>query len=109
MFLEVINENEVISVIRNFKNKTYTGYNNTDMVIVKKVISVYSFGSIYPYLSFNRGVFPNKMKIAKVIPIYKTGIYTLSLLPQFSKILKRLFHSRLDKCIDTYNILGKSQ
>ena len=58
-------------------------------------------------LSFQTGTFPNKMKIAKVIPLYKSGnkhhftnYRPVSLLPQFSKILEKLFNNRLDNFID---------
>ena len=56
------------------KNKKSTGYDNTDMAIVKKVISntVVSFTHICNK-SFSGGVFPSKMKVAKVIPVYKAG------------------------------------
>ena len=54
------------------------------------------------------------MKLAKVIPLYKTGkqnVFTnyrpVSLLPQFSKIL--LFSEQLDEFIEKQNILCESQ
>ena len=58
-------------------------------------------------LSFSKGVFPDAMKIARVIPLFKSGdkhVFTnyrpVSLLPQFSKILERLFNNRLDSFIE---------
>uniref|UniRef100_A0A3Q3EDH9 Reverse transcriptase domain-containing protein n=1 Tax=Labrus bergylta TaxID=56723 RepID=A0A3Q3EDH9_9LABR len=67
-------------------------------------------------LSFKTGKFPRKMKIAKVIPLYKTGdkhhftnYRPVSLLPQFSKILKKLFADRLNKFINKHNLLTDSQ
>ena len=46
---------------------------------------------------FNQGVFPNILKIAKVIPIFKSGEKSLienykpiSLLPVFSKVIEKL-------------------
>ena len=51
------------------------------------------------------------MNIAKVIPIYKTGAKDefnnyrpISLLPQFSKILEKLFDDRLEQFICKNNI-----
>ena len=48
-------------------------------------------------VSFETGFFPNKMKIAKFLPLYKPGethVFTnyrpISLLPQFSKNLDKL-------------------
>ena len=56
------------------------------------------------------------MKIAKVIPLYKTNgkneftnYRPVSLLPQFSKILEKLFGIRLDSFIDRYNLLSSNQ
>ena len=52
------------------------------------------------------------MKVAKVIPIFKgndkpvfTNCRPISLLPQFSKILEKLFNVRLDNFIDRHSIL----
>ena len=49
------------------------------------------------------GVFPSRMKIAKVIPMFKSGAKTevtnyrpISLLPQFSKKLEKLFLTRIN-------------
>ena len=56
------------------------------------------------------------MKVAKVVPIFKGGekkLFTnyrpVSLLPQFSKVLEKLFHSRLSNFIDRYSILNDNQ
>ena len=56
------------------------------------------------------------MKVAKVIPICKkednsvfTNYRPRSLLPQFSKILEKLFNTRLDAFIDKHDTLSGSQ
>ena len=61
--------------------------------------------------SFKTGVFPDILKIAKVIPVFKSGINyrPISLLPQFSKILETLFNSRLSAFIGKNNIINPSQ
>lgn len=117
MFLPGVEEQEVMNIVNGCKNKKSTGYDNVDMIIVKKVIS----NVVIPFThicnkSFSSGVFPSKMKIAKVIPIFKAGeknVFTnyrpVSLLPQFSKLLEKLFNSRLDKFIEKYDILNSSQ
>ena len=53
-------------------------------------------------LSFEKGIFPNDLKIAKVTPIFKAGNNTelsnyrpISALPCFSKILERDMYNRL--------------
>ena len=67
-------------------------------------------------LSLSTGIVPNELKIAKVIPIFKTGnlqsfgnYRPISLLPCFSKVLERLVANRLNKFIDKHKILDTSQ
>ena len=66
--------------------------------------------------SISEGVFPTKMKIAKVVPIFKSGdshlfnnYRPISLLPVFSKIFEKLVHTRLYKYLLKYNILAPCQ
>ena len=68
------------------------------------------------HLSFATHVFLDSTKIAKVIPIYKTGAKyefnnyrPISLLPQFSKILEKLFDDRYTKFVRKNNILPDCQ
>ena len=56
------------------------------------------------------------MKIAKVIPVFKTGdkcVFTnyrpISLLPQFSKILEKLYNARLKIFLNRYDLFCPSQ
>lgn len=52
----------------------------------------------------------NKMKTAKVILIYKNvSNYDVSFLPQFSKLLEKLFVQRLDSFIEKYDLLNDHQ
>ena len=87
------------------------------MTIIKQVI----YHIIKPFThicnnSFENGVFPSKMKIAKVVPIFKAGDKSsfnnyrpISLLPQFSQIVEKLFNARLDAFIEKHDTLTSSQ
>ncbi len=117
IFLGAVDEEEIMEIVRKCKNKTSADWNDIDMSTVKTVIE----GIAKPLthisnLSFQSGTFPDKMKIAKVIPLFKTGdrhhftnYRPVSLLPQFSKILEKLFTDRLDKFIEKHNLLTDSQ
>ena len=55
------------------------------------------------------------MKIAKVVPIFKAGDKSsfnnyrpISLLPQFSKIVEKLFNARLDAFIEKHDTDSES-
>ena len=66
--------------------------------------------------SFSSGVFPDMMKLAKVIPLYKkdspevaSSYRPISLLSVFSKIFEKLMHSRLYKFFEKCDILHSLQ
>ena len=66
--------------------------------------------------SFSKGVFPDKLKLAKVIPLHKGGDQStpknfrpISILPIFDKILEKLMHSRLVSYIRKHKILNNAQ
>ena len=87
------------------------------MTIVKQVIShIVKPLSYICNMSLTSGICPNNIKFAKVIPLYKANgknefnnCRPVSLLPQFSKILEKLFGIRLDSFIDRYNLLSSNQ
>ena len=67
-------------------------------------------------LSFSTGIVPTQLKIAKVIPIFKSGDKSnmdnyrpISLLSTFSKILEKIVASRLYNFLDSEKILSKWQ
>ena len=87
------------------------------MSLLKKIISKIAkpFAHIICNVSFKTAVSPNKMKIAKDIPLYKSGeknVFTnyrpIYLLPQFFKILEKVYNNRLDKFLNKCNILSPS-
>ena len=66
--------------------------------------------------SFSLGVVPDSFKIARVIPVYKTGSQLLltnhrpiSLLSVFNQILERLMYNRLINYLDKYSIIFSGQ
>ena len=117
MFLSPADENEVIRVVESCKNKSSTDAEGLSMNIVQHIItSIIKPLTHICNTSFKTGAFPDKLKIAKVIPVFKSGIKEdcsnyrpISLLPQFSKILEKLFNSRLSAFIDKNNIINPSQ
>ena len=67
-------------------------------------------------LSFKTSLVPNKLKIARVIPLYKSGNKALpgnyrpiSVLPALSKILERVAYEQIADHLEKYNMLTSCQ
>ena len=67
-------------------------------------------------LSITQGIFPKQLKLAKVIPLFKSGdpmtfsnYRPVSVLPLFSKILENLMFTRLLSFINKYRLLYSNQ
>ena len=66
--------------------------------------------------SLNEGIFPDKMKLAEVISLYKNkamdhlvNYRPISLLMTLSKVLEKLMYKRVVAFIEKYDILYRSQ
>ena len=111
-----VNADEVIKIIKNLKEGS-SGWDDISASIVKKTYN--SFIAPITHIldiSIKNGIFPNELKIARVIPLFKSGDNMLfsnyrpvSVLPVFSKILERLMYNRLLKFINEHDILYKYQ
>ena len=117
MFLDPTCANEISNIIKGFKDKTSCGYDGLPMFIIKRLNMLISepFAHICN-LTFQTGIFPEKMKVAKIVPLFKTGDSSLCanyrpilLLPQFSKILEKLFNNRLTSYLKANRIFYNGQ
>ena len=94
LFLSPVLQEDIITTVNNCKSKTSCDHNNIDMVIIKQVINYIAKPLAHVCsTSFEHGVFPDNMKVAKVVPLFKAGdrsVFSnyrpISLLSQFSKI-----------------------
>ena len=67
-------------------------------------------------ISIEQGVFPDEMKLAKVLPIYKPDDVQLiqnyrpiSVLPFFSKVFEKVIFNQVIEFLDSHNILYDNQ
>ena len=96
IFLEPVDEKEITSTINLLPMKKSVGHDNIPVTFIKLVVRIIAPFSIKLIAaSFELGMFPNILKIAKVIPIYKSGDKQIvnnnrpiSLLSPFSKNAK---------------------
>ena len=100
---QLINEEETKKAINALKPKKSSGTDNISCVLLKWCGDVISKPlTTIINQSLNNGIFPDKLKIAKVIPIYKkddkqdfNNYRLISLLPALSKIFERIVHNQL--------------
>ena len=108
---------EIINIVHRNNSKKYGGYDNIDPNIIQHVIPQIANQLAYIFnSSFTMGIVPRKLKIAKVIPLYKsenpelfTNYRPISILPCLSKILERLMYNRINNYLAEYNILSNKQ
>ena len=111
------NPNEIISVINNLPMKTSSGHDKISCIILKEIKDIIAQPlSLVVNQAFNTGVFPSKLKLAKVIPLYKKGDKTsienyrpISLLPCMSKVLEKIINIQLYDYFQSNHLLYKSQ
>ena len=112
MYVPVITECEIMTVVSSLTNSS-PGWDNLPARLLKPYILEYIKPLLYIInKSFETDVFPDDLKVAKVIPIYKSGDKTLfsnfrpiSILNTFSNIFKKIIYNHLIDFIDTNNIL----
>ena len=112
-----VTEEELKRVFSSLKPNKAPGYDNINVNVVKKIYEELKTPLIRIFnLSLSTGVFPVKLKIAKVSPIFINGkkdlltnYQPISVLPCFSKMLERIMYDRLDSYLTENKILFKKQ
>ena len=101
---QAVTEDAVNEIINKFPNKTSRGHDEISMNFVKNIKT-----SIVPPLtkvinqSLLTGIFPDQLKNAKIVPVFKKGDSMLlenyrpiSVLPSLSKIFEKVMHIQLN-------------
>jgi len=117
MYCDLVDKYELIDLIYKLNPSKCPGADNLGPKLIQDISSsiIDPFLHIYN-LSLSTGVVPNKLKIAKVIPIFKRGdshlpnnYRPISLLSVFSKLLEKVMYNRLYSFLQTNNILYQYQ
>ena len=117
LFFKPTNSNEIIDIVKSLKPSRSCGYDEISVALLKKIIFYISSPLTHIVnLSFISGVFPNSLKIAKIVPIFKKddpaqveNYRPISLLPAISKILEKIAYIRLYKFLNENNLLNSNQ
>ena len=117
IFLEPIESTQIINIVNKLKPKLSSGHDEISTKLLKSTIQ----NIIHPIThiinrSLLTGIFPDKLKIAKVVPIYKASntaelknYRPVSLLSSFSKLFERVMYNKLMSFLNCQNILYSHQ
>ena len=116
IYLHPTSDKEVENVINDLRNSS-PGYDEINTKLLKCTFQIYLPVLVHLLnLSLSQGIFPNEMKIARVVPLYKSGDVRLiqnyrpvSILPVFSKIFEKIMYNRIIEFVDNREILHDSQ
>jgi len=111
-------QSELSFICSNLKVKNSTGHDNISSNVLVKESNRNILDQLMHIInsSFRTGIVPSSLKIAKVVPIYKSGqkdqllnCRPISILPFISKILEKVVYNRLVKYLDKWSILAMNQ
>ena len=116
IFLVPCDEYEVNKIIDKLKDCA-TGWDEIPSTIIKENKRLLSGALVHIInLSLEQGYFPQQLKLANIIPIFKSGdeeevgnYRPVSLLTTFSKIFERIFYDRLKSFLKLQKILFELQ
>ena len=116
IFLRPTDQFEVHKIIKSFKNKSTL---DTKVEALKIANTSFTFTNTLAKIlnsSFQQGIFPQALKLAKVVPIHKEGAKNdvknyrpISLLSVFSKIYEKIMHNRVLEFLNNNKLLYESQ
>ena len=117
LFLTPSCPQEVFSVIKKLKTKKARRTNDVETVFIKYANPVISkFLSDMFNVCLSEGTYPDLLKIAEVVPIFKKGernkmtnYRPISLLSQFNKVFEKLLYTRIYSYLTRFNLLSDHQ
>ena len=116
LYLEPVSESEIHNLISSLKNNS-PGYDHLRANLLKMSFPIICKPLTYICnLSLQDGVFPQELKLANVIPLFKSGDRELfnnyrpvSILCSLSKIFEKIMYVRLLNYLNTHQILFSYQ
>ena len=117
LFLYPVTEEETLRLISGLKNKPSVGWDGLPAMVLKQVGQELARPlTLLINLSFSEGFFPDDLKIARVVPVFKTGDRSdeknyrpISILPVVSKLYEYAILDRLLSFLEEHNILSDRQ
>ncbi len=118
MTFETVTEESVLKIVQGLKNKHSTGFDDISNKLLKEIMpEVLKPLTHVINMAIEKKEFPNELKIAKVVPIFKnkgenadTGSYRpISLLPTISKVLEKIMNHQITEYMTSNNYWTPNQ
>lgn len=118
LFLHPTSEKEILIIVSDMKNSNSSGWDGLSNKTLKSIIK--SFAKPLSNLinnSFETGHYPNHLKIAKIIPVYKKkgdkklmeNYRPIALLPSINKVYEKVISNRILEFLESNSILFSDQ
>ena len=115
--LSPVSESYICRIVKGLKPKRSTGYDDISNALLQQLIHVIKLPLAVVFnKSIQFGIYPDLMKLAKVIPLHKGGLSSvpdnyrpISLLPVLSKVLERIIYEKLVAHLDANDVLYPKQ
>ena len=115
-YIRPVTEIEIVDIISDFKDNA-AGWDELKPSVIRGIKEFINMPLRHICnLSFNTRVFPWELKVANIVPIFKSGDDMLfsnyrpvSVLPVFSKVIERLMYNRLIGFINDNDLLYEYQ
>ena len=109
---------DIQKIINNLQPKTSTGYDNISCKVIKLLSDELSPAlAVAINQCLNNNIFPDKLKLAKVIPLYKKkgqissfeNWRPIALLPALSKVYERIIFNQIYEHFVTHSLFSDNQ
>ena len=116
IFVEPVHHSEIDAIMKDIKNSPH-GHDGITLHILKLAMSSIKIHLAHILnLSLSEGIFPDELKIANVVPLFKAddpmlfnNYRPVSLLCVLSKVFEKIMYSRLMSFLETQKILYHKQ
>ena len=112
-----VDQQTVSKTIDNLPNKASCGFDNISTIFLKQIApTILKALTLMINQVFNTGIFPERLKLAKVIPVFKKGDSKLindyrpiRLLPVISKVLEKIIANQLSQYFEDNKLFHDNQ
>jgi len=112
-----LQQGELVNAVSKLSPKKSLDSNGLNMCFLKKILPGIEKPLLYIFSkSLSDGQVPFKLKLARIVPIYKNGDCTnvtnyrpISLICNFAKILEKIVHTKLSSFVEKGNLLSSNQ